>query len=80
MTETDARTVAAKKLIQLYTPLLELVAILHTIEPGGTLADVLTFSSEDGEWIRVEFTAMPPMLTVKNKRRKMILRVIELEG
>ncbi|HUC89345.1 MAG TPA: hypothetical protein VMR45_00940 [Patescibacteria group bacterium] len=83
------KTEVAKKLSQLYWPLVGLVDVLQAIEKGGTLADAITIGkpelkgsgleNTELDGAKIEFTAEPLMLTITTNERKMILRVLELE-
>ena len=63
---------------KLYVNLMELVDALQRIEPGGTLVDDVTITNaSEGEVVRLAYAARPVMLTVKDKDRTFILRVVE---
>lgn len=61
---------------KLYSPLIELVNALQDLEPGGTLVDD-TIIMRDDEKIRIAYAARPVMLTIKDKDRTFVLRVVE---
>ena len=63
---------------KLYAQLMELIDALQRIEPGGTLVDdVHITNAPEGETIRLAYAARPVMLTIKDKDRTFILRVLE---
>ena len=63
---------------KLYKPLVELVDALQDLEPGGTLVDdVKIGKSEIDKKVRVEYTARPMTLTIKDDDRAFVLRIIE---
>jgi len=63
---------------KLYEPLIDLVNALQLIEPGGTLIDNVTLTEKSTESkVEIAYTARPVMLTIKDKDRTFILRVIE---
>lgn len=72
----EARVVA--KYHKLYQPLVELVDALQRLEPGGTLVDDVTFTDKPDEHkVSIAYAARPVMLTIKDKGRTFILRVLE---
>lgn len=82
MKEPLAKTTAEARVVtkyhKLYKPLMELVDCLQYLEPGGTLIDDVTIADrQDGEKIRVAYTAHPVMLTIQTKDRAFILRIVE---
>jgi len=63
---------------RLYKPLIELIDALQDLEPGGTLVDdVKIGKSETDRKVRVEYTAHPITLTIKENDKAFVLRVIE---
>ena len=63
---------------KLYKPLIELIDALQDLEPGGTLVDdVKIGKSETDKKVRVEYTAHPITLTIKENDKAFVLRVIE---
>lgn len=73
----EARVV--RKYQKLYKPLIELVDSLQNLEPGGTLVDDVVIKKKDSGGIRIAYAAKPVMLTIKDKDRIFMLRVIEEE-
>jgi selenophosphate synthetase-related protein len=73
----EARVVS--KYRKLYAPLIELVNALQDIEPGGTLVDDVTLMKKEDGSVRITYVAKPIMLTISDKNRVFILRVIEAE-
>lgn len=71
-----AETRVIHKYHKLYMPLMELVDALQDLEPGGTLVDDTVIMKND-EKIRIAYAARPVMLTIKDKDRMFILRVVE---
>lgn len=72
----EARVV--HKYHKLYKPLIELVDSLQILEPGGTLVDDVTFIDKpEDRKIRIAYAARPVMLTIRDKDRTFILRVME---
>ena len=72
----EARVV--NKYHKLYVPLIELVNALQNLEPGGTTVDSVTLTDKpEGHTVQVEYAARPVMLTIKDKDRTFILRVVE---
>lgn len=65
---------------RLYSQLTALIEALESLEPGGTLIDDITFDNNRDGPIRIEFTAKPLMLAIRNRKRIMILRTVELTG
>jgi hypothetical protein len=61
----------------LYETVLEMVAALQQLEPGGTLADDLTAAGADGQSIHVAYTGEPIMLTIRDGERKLVVRVVD---
>jgi len=65
---------------QLYGPLMDLVKALQALEPGGTLVDdIVLMGGAEGQATRVAYTAHPVMLTIQEKNRAFILRVVGTE-
>ncbi len=63
---------------KLYKPLIELVDALQDLEPGGTLVDNIKIGkSETDKKVRVEYTAHPVTLTIKEDDRAFVLRVAQ---
>lgn len=67
----------ARKFYQLYAPLIELVDALQDLEPGGTLVDSVAINRHSDDRVHIEYVAEPIMLTIRDKRKKLILRVVE---
>lgn len=67
-----------RKFNKLYVPLMELIDALQNLEPGGTLVDDVTLNRNDGGGVHIEYVAKPIMLTIKEKNRAFVLRVLEL--
>lgn len=62
---------------RVYKNLLELVAALNVIEPGGTLLeDVVIIDKKEGR-IGITYSAVPLQVTISSEERKFILKVIE---
>lgn len=80
MTEASEETARAKvvrKYNDLYICLTDLVDALQVLEPGGTLLDdVVIYQKEEGK-VSLTYVATPLQLTIQDKNRKFILRVIE---
>jgi hypothetical protein len=74
-----AESRVVNKYHKLYKPLIELVDALQDLEPGGTLVDDITVTRNEGEKVRITYVAKPVMLTIADKDRKFILRVIPSE-
>jgi hypothetical protein len=63
---------------KLYVPLIELIDALQDLEPGGMLVDnVKIGKSEADKTVRVEYSAHPIILTIKDGNRAFILRIAE---
>jgi hypothetical protein len=69
----EARVV--HKYNKLYKPLIELVDALQELEPGGTLVDDVVLEN-NGEKVRIAYAARPIMLTIQDKDKAFILRVV----
>jgi hypothetical protein len=65
---------------KLHSSLVELVAALNVLEPGGTLVDDVTFETKEDGRVRVAYVATPVQVTINTPERKFILRVIENPG
>lgn len=74
-----AESRVVNKYHKLYKPLIELVDALQDLEPGGTLVDDITITRKEDEKIRITYVPKPVMLTIADKDRKFILRVIPTE-
>lgn len=74
--QSTAEARVVKKYNKLYDNLLDLVKALQVIEPGGTLVDDVVFSQQEGK-VRLAYVATPIQVTIDNKDRRFILRVIE---
>lgn len=72
-----AEAEVARKFYQLYAPLIELVDSLQDLEPGGTLVDSVVINRHSDDRVHIEYVAEPIMLTIREKRKKLILRVVE---
>jgi len=78
ISKATAEVRVVNKYHKLYVPLIDLVNALQNMEPGGTLVDDVTFTDKpEGHTVRVAYVARPVMLTIKDKHRTFILRVIE---
>ena len=67
-----------RKYHKLYKPLIELVDALQFLEPGGTLVNDVTFTDKPEEnKVSIAYAARPIMLTIKDKGRTFILRMME---
>ncbi len=73
-----AQAMVAKKFYELYSPLVELINALQKLEPGGTLVDGIILKRDEGGHIHIEYVAEPIMLTIIDKEKKLILRVVNL--
>ncbi len=63
---------------KLYIPLIELVDALQNLEPGGTLVDEVTLTDKpEDRKVSIAYAARPVMLTIKDKDRTFILRIVE---
>ena len=71
----ETRVVAKYK--KLYAPLVELVAALQNLEPGGTLVDGAKIT-QTKNGVRVVYKARPVRLVVVADKRKFTLRIDEL--
>jgi len=71
-----AKVRAVSEYRKLYTPLMGLIDALQELEPGGTLVDDIVITQDEQE-IRIAYTAQPVMLTIKEKNRTLVLRVVE---
>lgn len=79
----DKETAEARvihKYHKLYKPLIELVDALQNLEPGGTLVDDVTLMENKDGSTRIAYVAKPIMLTITDKNRVFILRVVEAEN
>lgn len=76
LTKENAEAKVVNKYHKLYKPLIELVDALQYLEPGGTLVDDATFTTNDKGTIRIAYVAKPIMLTIADKKRVFILRVV----
>lgn len=72
-----AENKVVKKYEKLYSSLIELVSALQILEPGGTLVDDVVISQKEEGKIRLAYVATPIQLTIEDKDRRFILRVIE---
>ncbi len=72
----EARVV--HKYNKLYAPLVELVAALQNLEPGGTIVDEAEITKTDSGIVRVAYKARPIQLVVVANKRKFTLRVDEV--
>ncbi|MGW4370098.1 hypothetical protein ACWEKT_31075 [Nocardia takedensis] len=77
ISQKTAEVRAARKFEQLYKPLMELVDRLQDLEPGGTLVDDITIDRDHEGHVRIEYTAHPVSLVVKDDEKVLILRVIK---
>ena len=68
-----------QKYRKLYEPLIDLVNALQNLEPGGTLVDDVTITDKPEGGVSVAYVAKPLMLTINEKNRVFILRMIEAD-
>jgi len=79
MKETSKEIVEARvvqKYHKLYAPLIALVDELQNLEPGGTLVDDVSIVNTERGMVRVAYIAKPVMLTITDKNKVFILRVL----
>jgi hypothetical protein len=67
-----------RKFEKLYVPLVELIDSLQNLEPGGTLVDDVVLNRKEDGGVHMEYVAKPIMLTVIDKKRRLTLRVVEV--
>ena len=78
VTKETAEVRVVRKYHKLYKPLIELVDALQFLEPGGTLVNDVKFADKpDENKVSIEYAAHPVMLTIKDKGRTFILRMME---
>lgn len=84
MKEPISRDTAEARVItkyhKLYKPLVDLVDALQYLEPGGTLVDDVSIVHGKDNRVRIAYVAKPIMLTITDKNRVFILRVIASDG
>ena len=71
-----AKARIAERYTKLHTSLLELVDALNIVEPGGTLAEDVHFTTRDGS-IKIAYSATPINVRIYTPECVFILRVIE---
>ncbi len=77
VSKSTAETRVMRKYAKLYAPLVELVASLQDLEPGGTLVDEAEFTKKEDGGVSVTYKARPVQLTIIDSHRKFTLRVEE---
>lgn len=75
-----ARIRVAASYHKLQKTLLELVAALNVLEPGGTLVDDVIVATENGDRIRFAFVAKPLQVKIKTAEETVVLKVVEDAG
>lgn len=80
MTLEAARARVTTTYHKLHKTLLELVAALNVIEPGGTLLEDIVITDAKAGRIRIAYVATPIQITINTPERKLILKVIENAG